>query len=124
MFLLDPALGRLSMSDVGHSFGVENHFDRRKNDFMKTLSITESRERLGYWLKRALEGEDIGVLVDGMVVALRPVEVFSGDYILQEYKLTEKEADTAAQRISAGIVAERKAGTIKPFTGNLHELRN
>jgi len=91
---------------------------------MKTLSVTESREKLGYWLKRAIRGEDIGVVVDGVVVALRPVEVFSGDYILQEYNLTEKEADAAADRISASIATERKRGSIKPFTGKLDELRN
>lgn len=91
---------------------------------MKTLSVTESRERLGYWLKRAIQGEDIGVLVDGVVVALRPVEVFSGDYILREYDLTEAEAEAAAERITAGIAGERKRGTVKPFTGKLNELRN
>jgi hypothetical protein len=91
---------------------------------MKTLSVTESRERLGYWLKRAIQGEDIGVMVDGVVVALRPVEVFSGDYVLQEYNLSDKEADAVADRISAGIAVERKKGTVKPFTGKLHELRD
>ncbi len=37
--------------------------------------------------------------------------------------LTEKKADAAADRISAGIATERKRGTIKPFTGKLNELR-
>jgi hypothetical protein len=91
---------------------------------MKTLTVTESRERLGYWLKRAIQGEDIGVVVDGVVVALRPVEVFSGDYVLREYDLTEAEADAAAERISTAIAAERKKGSTRPFTGKLDELRN
>ena len=52
---------------------------------MKTLSITEGRQNLGAWLKRALQGEDVGFLVDGRVVALRPVGVHSEDYVLHEY---------------------------------------
>ena len=48
---------------------------------MKTLTITEGRGRLGYWLKKATQGEDIGFVVDGKVVALRPVEVHSANPI-------------------------------------------
>jgi antitoxin (DNA-binding transcriptional repressor) of toxin-antitoxin stability system len=44
---------------------------------MKTLTITEGRGRLGYWLKKAAQGEDIGFMFEGKVVALRPVEVYS-----------------------------------------------
>ena len=32
---------------------------------MKTLTITEGRGRLGHWLKRATQGEDIGFVVEG-----------------------------------------------------------
>jgi len=49
---------------------------------MKTLAITPARQKLGYWLKRALAGEDIGIVVDGRIVGLRPVEVISSDYAL------------------------------------------
>lgn len=38
---------------------------------MKTPSVTEGRQNLGAWLKRALHGEDVGFVVDGRVVALR-----------------------------------------------------
>jgi hypothetical protein len=55
---------------------------------MKTLTITEGRGRLGYWLKKAVEGADVGFVFEGKIVALRPVEVYSGDYALQEYGLT------------------------------------
>ena len=58
---------------------------------MKTLTITEGRGRLGHWLKKATEGEDVGFVFEGKIVALRPVEVHSGDYALQEYGLTEAE---------------------------------
>jgi antitoxin (DNA-binding transcriptional repressor) of toxin-antitoxin stability system len=86
---------------------------------MKTLSVTEGRQNLGAWLKRALHGEDVGFVVDGRVVALRPVEVDSTDYVLQEYGATEKQAERACRAVQADVRAARKAGQSKPFTGKL-----
>ena len=91
---------------------------------MKTLTITEGRGRLGYWLKKATQGEDVGFMFEGKVVALRPVEVHSADYALQEYGLTEKEMATAARRIKSSIASERRNGTLKTFTGKLSDLRD
>lgn len=96
----------------------------RYNERMKTLTITEGRGRLGYWLKKAAQGEDIGFMFEGRVVALRPVEVVSTDYALQEYGLTEKEMAKAAQRIKSSIAGERRNGTLKTFTGKLSDLRD
>ena len=84
---------------------------------MKTLTITEGRGRLGYWLKKATEGQDIGFLFEGKVVALRPVTVHSEDYVLQEYGLTESEMATAAKRIHTDIKSARKRGEVTKFTG-------
>jgi hypothetical protein len=39
---------------------------------MKTLTITEERGLLGYWLKRAAAGEDIGFMFDGKNCGLAP----------------------------------------------------
>jgi antitoxin (DNA-binding transcriptional repressor) of toxin-antitoxin stability system len=89
---------------------------------MKTLSVTAGRAKLGHWLKRAIAGEDIGIVLDGVVVGLRPVNVISEDYALREYGLTEEEANAAAERISKDIAAARKRGQVKPFTGKLDEL--
>lgn len=86
---------------------------------MKTLSVTEGRQNLGAWLKRALHGEDVGFVVDGRVVALRPVEVHSDDYVLQEYGATDKQAERAYKAVKAEVRAARKAGQSKPFTGKL-----
>jgi hypothetical protein len=91
---------------------------------MKTLTITEGRGRLGYWLKKATEGADVGFVFEGKIVALRPVEVHSGDYALQEYGLTETEAKAAARRIKKSITTERKRGTLKTFTGDISALRD
>ena len=86
---------------------------------MKTLSVTEGRRNLGTWLKLALNGEDVGFLVDGRVVALRPVNVHSDDYALQEYGVTEEQTERAYEAVKADVVAARKAGQTKPFTGRL-----
>jgi hypothetical protein len=85
---------------------------------MKTLTITEGRGRLGYWLKKAVEGEDIGFVFEGKIVALRPVEVVSADYALQEYGLTPREMEAAEKRIQAELKSARARGELTPFTGN------
>jgi antitoxin (DNA-binding transcriptional repressor) of toxin-antitoxin stability system len=86
---------------------------------MKTLSVTEGRQNLGVWLKKALQGEDVGFVVDGRVVALRPVEVSSDDYVLQEYGVTNQQLDRAYEAVATEVRAARKAGRSKQFTGKL-----
>ena len=89
------------------------------NVTMKTLSITEGRQNLGAWLKRALQGEDVGFLVDGKVVALRPVSVHSEDYALHEYGVSEKQAERAYRAVKADVAAAKASGRAKPFTRKL-----
>jgi antitoxin (DNA-binding transcriptional repressor) of toxin-antitoxin stability system len=86
---------------------------------MKTLSVTEGRQNLGAWLKRALRGEDVGFLVDGRVVALRPVAVHSEDYVLNEYGVTERQAERAFKAVKSDVKAARASGQTKPFAGKL-----
>ena len=86
---------------------------------MKTLSVTQGRQNLGAWLKRALNGEDVGFVVDGRIVALRPVEVHSEDYVLREYGLTETAAEAAYQEAKADVLKARQDGKSRPFTGKL-----
>jgi hypothetical protein len=95
----------------------------RYNERMKTLTITEGRGRLGYWLKKATQGADIGFMFEGKVVALRPVEVVSTDYALQEYGLTPKEMKVAETRIKSELKAARARGELTPFTGNDDDFR-
>ncbi|HTB84629.1 MAG TPA: hypothetical protein VK742_13315 [Candidatus Sulfotelmatobacter sp.] len=90
---------------------------------MKTLTITEGRGRLGHWLKKATQGEDIGFVFGGKIVALRPVEVVSADYALQEYGLTPGETKTAGRRIGMEIKAARKRGEVTAFTGSKNDFR-
>jgi len=84
---------------------------------VKTLTVAEGRRSLGQILRRALSGDDIGIVIDGAIVGLRPVEVISTDYALREYGLTAKEVAQAEKRIRAQITKERKRGEVTRFTG-------
>ncbi|MEI7732625.1 MAG: hypothetical protein WCO56_23840 [Verrucomicrobiota bacterium] len=86
---------------------------------MKTLSVTEGRRQLGQWCKRAIAGEDIAFTMDGVLVALRPVRVYSEDYALAEYDVSPEQADRAVAFIEADIKKARKAGKLHKFTGKL-----
>ncbi len=48
-----------------------------------------------------------------------PVTVQSDDYALREYGVTEKELDRFVKRMHDQIARERKAGTMKRYTGDL-----
>ena len=71
-----------------------------------------------YWLKKATQGEDVGFLFEGKVVALRPVEVVSTDYALQEYGVTAKEMTAVEKRIRSELKTARKRGEVTPFEGS------
>ena len=86
---------------------------------MKTLSPTKARSHLSALLKRAANGEDIGILHGDHVIALRPVTVHSDDYALQEYGVTEAELDRFVQRMERRIKRHRKAGKMTTFSGDI-----
>ena len=86
---------------------------------MKTLTVTAARQNLGAWLKRTLKGEDVGVMIDGAIVAFRPVKIFSEDYAEHEYGAGGEALDKFAERTNKELDADRKAGRLKPFTGKL-----
>lgn len=82
---------------------------------MKTLTVTKARQNLGGWLKRAVAGEEIGVVFGDQVVALRPVPIMAADYMETEYGLTKEEADRAAERIRKESRAALASGDYIPF---------
>lgn len=49
----------------------------------------------------------------------RPLMVDSDDYAIREYGVTEQELDRFVKRTRKRIARARKAGTIKPYTGDL-----
>jgi len=86
---------------------------------MKTLTVTAARQNLGSWLKKTLKGEDIGVMIDGAIVAFRPVTVYSEDYAAQEYGVTGEQLDNFVDATNRELDADRKARRLKAFTGTL-----
>ena len=92
------------------------------NERMKTLTITEGRGRLGYWLKKATQGDDIGFVFEGKIVALRPVEVYSSDYALQEYGLSQSDMMVVEKKIGATLEKARSRGEITKFTGGKNDF--
>lgn len=90
---------------------------------MKTLTITEGRANLGHWLRLAASGQDVGFVLDGQVIALRPVEVHSADYALQEYGLSGAATAAAEKRIKRDVNAARARGETRSFTGSKDDFR-
>ena len=86
---------------------------------MVTLSPTEARVNLSSLLRRAAKGEDIGIVHNGKIIALRPVTVHSEDYALQEYGVTEAELDRFVRRTKQRIARHRKAGKMTIFSGDI-----
>ncbi len=76
------------------------------------MTATQARQRLGTILSRVLQGEDIGIVHSrsGKIIALRPVEVYSEDYALIEYGLTEKELKGAIHNINKPARHEAGSG--------------
>lgn len=92
---------------------------------MKTLSVTDARQNLTRWLRLAMAGEDVGILCGRRIVALRPVQVYSEDYALQEYSLTKKELGRAAKRMDTELAEDKKRGRLRRYSGNLErDLRD
>jgi antitoxin (DNA-binding transcriptional repressor) of toxin-antitoxin stability system len=89
---------------------------------MTTLTPTNARANLSGLLRRALKGEDIGIVVEGKIVALRPVMVESTDYAAREYGATATELKRFEERIHGKVQKDRKAGKLHEFTGDIEEL--
>ncbi len=85
------------------------------------MTATQARQSLGAVLSRVLQGEDIGIVHSGSgkIVALRPVEVYSEDYALVEYGLTQKELKRAVHNITQQAKREKT----KSWDGTARSLR-
>jgi len=89
---------------------------------MTTITPTQARVNLSSVLRRALKGDDIGIVVGGQVVALRPVEILSRDYAEREYGLTAAQMKTVAKKLHAKAQKARRAGKSKVFNGDIEAL--
>jgi len=88
---------------------------------MTTLTSTNARANLSGLLRRALKGEDIGILIEGRVVALRPVNVTSTDYVESEYGMNTEAWEATAKNLHEKGKAARQSGKAKRFTGNIED---
>ena len=89
---------------------------------MTTLTPTSARLNLSSLLRRALKGDDIGIVLDGKIIALRPVEVEATEYAAREYGVTGDELAGFAKIVHGKIEKERKAGKLREFTGDIEAL--
>lgn len=89
---------------------------------MTTLTPTKARANLSDLLRRALKGDDIGIVMDGKIIALRPVAVQSTDYAAREYGVTAEELEAFERIVHGKIQKERKAGKLRKFTGDIEQL--
>ncbi|HSI63765.1 MAG TPA: hypothetical protein VLE43_11620 [Candidatus Saccharimonadia bacterium] len=89
---------------------------------MTTLTPTAARMNLSRLLRRALKGEDIGIVVEGRIIALRPVTVESTDYAMREYGATNTELASFEKRTHGKIEKARTTGKLHKFTGDIEAL--
>lgn len=92
------------------------------NMSMTTLTPTTARINLSALLRRALKGDDIGIVLDGKIIALRPVTVESTDYAAREYGATASELAAFEKRTHEKTAKDRKAGKLHEFTGDIEAL--
>ena len=88
---------------------------------MTTLTITKARANLSALLDKAKRGEDIGIISGDQIIALRPVTVSADDYALREYGATPAELARFEKRMEKKVLAERKSGRTRRFSGNLEK---
>jgi antitoxin (DNA-binding transcriptional repressor) of toxin-antitoxin stability system len=89
---------------------------------MTTLTPAKARTNLSGLLRKALRGADIGIVVDGHVVALRPVQVVAADYVESEYGLTPSQWRQTAAKLHEKAKRNLKAGKSRRFKGSIENL--
>ena len=88
---------------------------------MQTMTPTKARANLSALLQQALDGKEIGIVCNGRIVALRPVEVTATDYARMEYGIAEDEISTIAANLHAKAKKAIKTGKARTFTGDIED---
>ena len=88
---------------------------------MQTITPTKARANLSALLRKALTGHEIGIVCNGRIVALRPVEVTATDYARMEYDLAGNEVQSISANLHAKAKKAVKAGKARSFTGDIEE---
>lgn len=90
---------------------------------MQTLTLTEARRNLTRLVRPAIQGNDIGLVCDGRVVALRSVELHGSDDCLQEHGVGQDQVDRVIKAMDDETNTARKRGTLRVFNGKLQDSR-
>ena len=85
------------------------------------MTLTKARANLSALLQQALNGKEIGIVCNGRIVALRPVEVPTTDYARVEYGIAEDEVSTIAAALHAKAKKAIKARKARTFTGDIED---
>jgi antitoxin (DNA-binding transcriptional repressor) of toxin-antitoxin stability system len=88
---------------------------------MKTLTITDAKKNLGWWLAAASRGEDVGIICGADIIALRKVTVESTDYAQREYGATPEQVATLEKATDRRYRRLKQSG--KLVTVSTEELR-
>ena len=88
---------------------------------MQTMTPTKARANLSSLLQQALDGKEIGIVCNGRIVALRPVEVTATDYARMEYGIIEAEVSKIAANLHAKAKKAIKTGKARTFTGDIED---
>lgn len=86
---------------------------------MQTTTATEARANLSALLRKALAGQEIGIVCNGRIVALRPVEVTATDYALTEYGITGDEMEAIAANLHAKAKKALNTRKTRAFDGDI-----
>ena len=88
---------------------------------MQTLTPAKARAKLSVLLRQALDGEEIGIVCNGRIVALRPVEVTATDYARTEYGIADDELPVIAANLHAKAKKAVKTRQVRAFTGDIED---
>lgn len=88
---------------------------------MQTTTATEARANLSALLRKALDGEEIGIVCNGRIVALRPVEVTATDYAGTEYGIKGDQIQSIAASLHAKAKRAVKTRQARRFDGNIEK---
>lgn len=85
---------------------------------MKTHTIAEARGKLPSLLKRAKDGEDIGIISGNTIIQLKPVDVVAWEngYLFQEYGVKPDEWERFKKRMAKRRTNEKYVSFNGPFT--------
>ena len=86
---------------------------------MQTTTATKARANLSALLRQALDGQEIGIVCNGRIVALRPVEVTATDYAGTEYGITGNEIQNLAANLHAKAKRALKTRKARSFDGDI-----